>query len=48
MTEPTQAAETVLRLDGITKRFGDLTANGDVSLDLAKGEILPFSARTAR
>lgn len=40
MTEPTQAAETVLRLDGITKRFGDLTANGDVSLDLAKGEIL--------
>ena len=40
MTEPIQAAETVLRLDGITKRFGDLTANGDVSLDLAKGEIL--------
>ncbi|WP_305987323.1 ABC transporter ATP-binding protein [Roseibium sp. MMSF_3544] len=40
MTDPTHAAETVLRLDGITKRFGELTANGDVSLDLKEGEIL--------
>ncbi|MGP1356513.1 ABC transporter ATP-binding protein [Roseicyclus sp.] len=31
---------SVLRLQGITKRFGALTANDDVSLDLAEGEIL--------
>ncbi|WP_299472831.1 ABC transporter ATP-binding protein [uncultured Roseibium sp.] len=40
MTGPTNEAETVLRLDGITKRFGALTANGEVSLDLKRGEIL--------
>jgi len=40
MTGPTQEADIVLRLDGITKRFGMLTANGDVSLDLKQGEIL--------
>lgn len=33
-------APVMLRLDGITKRFGSLTANGDVSLDLRRGEIL--------
>jgi len=33
-------AETVLRLDGITKRFGALTANDAISLELKKGEIL--------
>ncbi|MCU4654040.1 ABC transporter ATP-binding protein [Roseibacterium sp. SDUM158016] len=31
---------TVLRLDNITKRFGALTANDGVSLELAEGEIL--------
>jgi general nucleoside transport system ATP-binding protein len=31
---------SVLRLQGITKRFGALTANDAVSLDLAEGEIL--------
>jgi simple sugar transport system ATP-binding protein len=31
---------TVLRLQGITKRFGALTANDDISLDLASGEVL--------
>ena len=30
----------VLRLERITKRFGALTANGDVTLDLHAGEIL--------
>ncbi|NVK34515.1 MAG: ABC transporter ATP-binding protein [Rhodobacteraceae bacterium] len=33
-------APLVLKLDKITKRFGALTANGDVSLDLRQGEIL--------
>ena len=40
MAEPAQDADIVLRLDGITKRFGALTANGEVSLDLKRGEIL--------
>ncbi len=40
MTGPAQEADVVLRLDGITRRFGALTANGDVSLDLRRGEIL--------
>ena len=32
--------ETVLRLSGITKRFGALLANDDISLSLQRGEIL--------
>ena len=31
---------TVLRLAGITKRFGSLVANDAISLDLARGEVL--------
>ena len=31
---------TVLHLQGITKRFGALTANDNISLELAQGEIL--------
>ncbi|MEQ8968040.1 MAG: ABC transporter ATP-binding protein [Azospirillaceae bacterium] len=32
--------DTVLALDGITKRFGDTLANDAISLELARGEIL--------
>lgn len=31
---------TILRLDGITKRFGDLVANDAISLSLEQGEVL--------
>jgi ABC-type uncharacterized transport system ATPase subunit len=34
------AAEVVLRLDGVTKRFGDLVANDRISLELRRGEVL--------
>jgi simple sugar transport system ATP-binding protein len=34
------AADTVLRLTGITKRFGSLVANDAISLDLGRGEVL--------
>src|SRR5258708_11700056 len=34
------AAETVLKLNGITKRFGSLVANHRISLDLKRGEVL--------
>jgi simple sugar transport system ATP-binding protein len=34
------AADTVLRLQGITKRFGSLVANDAISLDLQRGEVL--------
>ncbi|MAY60843.1 MAG: sugar ABC transporter ATP-binding protein [Rhizobiales bacterium] len=33
-------AEEVLRLSGITKRFGNLTANNAISLTLARGEVV--------
>lgn len=36
----TDASPPVLRLSGITKRFGPLLANDSVSLSLARGEIL--------
>ena len=41
MDEPAGGeAETVLRLSGITKRFGPLTANDAVSFDLKRGEVV--------
>jgi ABC-type uncharacterized transport system ATPase subunit len=39
-TRPDDKPEVVLRLVGITRRFGDLLANDDVSLDLHRGEVL--------
>ena len=33
-------AQVVLRLQGITKRFGPVTANEDVSFDLHRGEVI--------
>jgi ABC-type uncharacterized transport system ATPase subunit len=33
-------AETVLRLSGITKRFGPLVANDAISLSLKRGEVV--------
>ena len=32
-----EKAQVVLRLQGITKRFGPVTANTDVSFDLHRG-----------
>ena len=42
ITPPPDArgAPTVLRLSGITKRFGPLLANDGISLQLARGEVL--------
>lgn len=36
----TPEAETVLRLEGITKRFGPLVANDAISLSLRRGEVV--------
>ena len=38
--EKAEEAEVVLRLDGITKRFGALVANDGISFDLRKGEVI--------
>lgn len=35
-----QGAESVLRLNAITKRFGPLVANESISIDLKKGEVI--------
>ncbi|MFV0243502.1 MAG: ABC transporter ATP-binding protein [Qingshengfaniella sp.] len=40
MTSTDMAEDMVLRLDGITKRFGALTANDTISLSLRRGEIV--------
>ena len=40
MTGTAQAQDIVLRLDGITKRFGSTLANDAVSLTLARGQVL--------
>jgi general nucleoside transport system ATP-binding protein len=37
---PSPAHPAVLRLQGISKHFGSLTANDNISLDLAAGEVL--------
>ena len=33
-------ASTVLRLNGLTKRFGRILANDDITIELQKGEVL--------
>ncbi len=40
MADELRAQEVVLRLDGITKRFGALTANDAVSFSLHRGEVV--------
>ncbi|WGH77226.1 ABC transporter ATP-binding protein [Jannaschia ovalis] len=40
MTGPEDGAEVVLRLDGITKRFGQVLANDAVSFSLRRGEVV--------
>ncbi|SDH62734.1 ABC transporter ATP-binding protein [Alloyangia pacifica] len=40
MTETKEAQDVVLRLSGITKRFGALTANDAISFSLARGEVV--------
>ena len=40
MTDGTKAQDIVLRLDGITKRFGATLANDAVSLTLRRGEVV--------
>ncbi|MDG1458905.1 MAG: ABC transporter ATP-binding protein [Pseudoprimorskyibacter sp.] len=40
MTNKTEAQDIVLRLNGITKTFGDLIANDAISFDLRRGEVI--------
>ncbi len=40
MTNTREAQDTVLRLSGITKRFGALTANDAISFELKRGEVI--------
>ena len=40
MTAAAQAQDIVLRLDGLTKRFGATLANDGVSLTLRRGQVL--------
>ena len=40
MTKTAEARDVVLRLDGITKRFGGLTANDAVNVTLHQGEVV--------
>jgi len=40
MTKETGARDVVLRLDGITKRFGALTANDQIDITLHRGEVI--------
>ncbi|MBE9635253.1 ABC transporter ATP-binding protein [Salipiger mangrovisoli] len=40
MTETKEAQDVVLRLSGITKRFGVLVANDAISFSLARGEVV--------
>lgn len=40
MATASSEAQVVLRLDNITKRFGNLTANDRISFDLRQGEVI--------
>ncbi len=42
MTTTFTAADVILRLECVTKRYGDLAAVDSLSLDIRRGEILGF------
>ena len=46
MSDVLTAHETAIELKGITKTFGAVVANDNIDLDVKKGEISPFLART--
>jgi len=41
-SSPALAGETMISVDGLTKRFGPFTAVGGISFSVARGEVLGF------
>ena len=44
VTTSDKVEKTYLKIEHLTKKFGDFTALNDVSLDIAEGEFVCFSA----